>query len=433
MRRLGGVALTLAGVTGTLRVADLIAGPPVVLDASIRWCLLAIALASCLALYLAIRRQWITLRQALILGLAFQVEQALLSAIAFHATGMAEGVQIRGWTPVAVWMTLYPLMIPAPTPHVVIASLLCAAADVLGLFINVLAGAPAPSAPAAVHLFLPTVLACVAAPVISRIVDGLTIEVRRAKEMGSYRLVKRLGQGGMGDVWRAEHKMLARPAALKLIRPELLGDAPDARAAVVRRFCREARDTAALRSVHTVNVYDFGVTDDGAFFYVMELLDGLSLDALVRRYGPIRPARAVHLLRQACHSLGEAHTAGLIHRDVKPANIFVCRQGPDLDFVKVLDFGLLKHTTGPTGAGVTVQGVAMGTPAYISPEVALGVAGIDGRSDIYGLGCVAYWLLTGREVFESESAIGSIVAHIHTPPVRAAQRTTTASLRRSTI
>ena len=184
----------------------------------------------------------------------------------------------------------------------------------------------------------------------ARVVYTLSSEVSRARELGSYRLVYRLGQGGMGEVWRAKHRLLARPAAIKLIRPSLTADGrtgvfEDAR----RRFEREAQAIANLRSPHTVNLFDFGVAADGAFYYVMELLDGLDAETLVRRTGPVPAERAIHLLRQVCHSLSEAESCGLVHRDIKPANIFLCRYGEDYDFVKVLDFGIVKATTAMRG------------------------------------------------------------------------------------
>src|SRR4030095_12219194 len=158
---------------------------------------------------------------------------------------------------------------------------------------------------------------------------------KRAREIGSYELIDKIGQGGMGEVWRARHRLLARLAAIKLIRGELLGSTYRTRAAALRRFEREARDTAALRSVHTIDVYDYGMTEDGDFYYVMELLDGISLERFVQRFGRLPPRGVVLLLRQFCHSLNEAHGRNLIHRDIKPANIFLCRLGPDDDFVKV--------------------------------------------------------------------------------------------------
>ena len=240
-----------------------------------------------------------------------------------------------------------------------------------------------------------------------------------------YRIEAKLGQGGMGEVWRAEHRMLARGAAIKLIRPAALGAGDGSRAhEMVKRFEREAQATAALRSPHTIEVYDYGLAADGAFYYVMELLDGFSLQTLVEQFGPLPPERVVSLLRQACHSLAEAHAAGLVHRDVKPANMFLCRLGLDVDVVKVLDFGLVKLQR-PTGRGteaLTVEGAFTGTPGFMPPEVALGDEPVDGRADIYALGCVAYWLLTGKRVFESGNAMQMVIDHVRTPPVPPSQR-----------
>lgn len=231
----------------------------------------------------------------------------------------------------------------------------------------------------------------------------------------------------MGEVWVAKHTMLARPAAVKLIKPEMLGDDESSRKTAVRRFEREAQATAALKSYHTIDLYDFGVTEDGAFYYVMELLQGLSLDSLVDRFGPVESGRAVYLLRQACHSLGEAHACGMVHRDIKPANIHVSRVGPDFryDFVKVLDFGLVKSRDEQQAGGteLTAEGIATGTPAFMAPEMALGKTTIDGRADIYCLGCVGYWLLTGQRVFERENALATVLAHVQEQPIPPSQRT----------
>jgi len=227
----------------------------------------------------------------------------------------------------------------------------------------------------------------------------------------------------MGEVWVARHRMLARPAAVKLIRPELLGHDQHSRDRVMRRFEREATATAALRSTHTIDVYDFGVTEDGAFFYVMEFLEGLNLDAIVRRFGPVGPGRTIYLMRQVCHSLGEAHARGLIHRDIKPANIFSSRLGPDCDFVKVLDFGLVKETTDEgSRPDATAPGGAAGTPAFMAPEMALGSPDVDGRADIYALGCVAYWLLTGQPVFKGTTPVATILSHVREVPVAPSSR-----------
>jgi serine/threonine-protein kinase len=223
----------------------------------------------------------------------------------------------------------------------------------------------------------------------------------------------------MGEVWRAEHRLLARPAAIKLIRASANGDqGGGVTTDAVRRFEREAQVIASLRSPHTVELFDFGVASDGAFYYVMELLDGLDVDTLVRRTGPLPPERVVHILRQVCHSLSEAESRGLVHRDIKPANIFLCRYGEDYDFVKVLDFGIVKTAPGSrdTALEITIENLIQGTPAFIAPEQALNASAVDGRADIYATGCVAYWLLTGQLVFTADSPIALVMHHAQTPP-----------------
>jgi serine/threonine-protein kinase len=247
----------------------------------------------------------------------------------------------------------------------------------------------------------------------------------------------------MGDVWRAKHRLLARPAAVKLIKPEMLGaENVVARAALIRRFEKEAQATASLDSVHTVELYDFGVSAEGALFYVMELLDGVDVQQLVERFGPLPSARVVHLLMQACDSLADAHDRGLVHRDIKPANLFVCRKGGHCDFLKVLDFGLVKRwrdddageladslhdslhdiAHADTQSQQTALGQVVGTPAFLAPEAALGEHAVDGRADLYALGCVGYWMLTGRAVFEETTAIAMAVAHVTKEPVPPSQR-----------
>jgi serine/threonine protein kinase len=256
-----------------------------------------------------------------------------------------------------------------------------------------------------------------AAVTISHVVTRLSQQVTREREMGSYRLGELLGRGGMGEVYLATHRMLARPAAIKLIRPEVLaaGDAAMAQTAVAR-FRREAEAAARLRSPHTVELYDFGVTEDGTFYLVMELLEGENLERLVRRQGPLEPARAIHILRQVCESLEEAHSYGLVHRDIKPANIHLGRLGLREDFVKVLDFGLVRSFGGPSEESLTgAAGMTPGTPAYMAPEMAHDRT-VDGRADLYSLGCVAYYLLTGRLVFEGDTPLQTILKHLQQPP-----------------
>ena len=238
-----------------------------------------------------------------------------------------------------------------------------------------------------------------------------------------YRLLKKLGAGGMGEVWLAKHQMLARPAALKVIRSEVLDNA-NMRDSAIRRFRREAQITATLTSPNTVRLYDFGVSDTGSFYFAMELLNGLDLESMVKRFGPMLPERVVMLLRQSCRSLGEAHRTGLVHRDIKPANLFACRMGREYDFLKVLDFGVVKRELGGRGTKLTATGGVAGTPAYMAPELILGEAGVDCRADLYALGCVAYWMLTGTLVFESDNALRLMMRHVDempSPPSRVSE------------
>jgi len=224
----------------------------------------------------------------------------------------------------------------------------------------------------------------------------------------------------MGEVWRASHRMLARPAAIKLIRRDAFAGDPAVAKTAVDRFEREAQVIASLQSPHTVALYDFGVTDTGSFYYVMELLNGLDLERLVQRYGPIPAERAVYLLRQVCQSLAEAESYGLVHRDIKPANIFLCQRGLEHDIVKVLDFGIVKKLIAggdePTATTLTLANDIAGTPAYMAPEIAMGSASVDGRADLYALGCVAFWLLTGQDVFEEDTPMAAIIAHVQRQP-----------------
>jgi DNA-binding NtrC family response regulator len=229
--------------------------------------------------------------------------------------------------------------------------------------------------------------------------------------LGHYRLIEMLGMGGMGEVWRARHQLLARPCAVKLIRTDLLGES--SREAVTERFRLEAQTIAHLSSPNTVRLYDFGVSETGSFYFVMELLDGMDLVSLVDSFGPMPAERVVWILRQACRSLGEAHEAGLLHRDIKPHNLFLCRLGLDFDVVKVLDFGLVKSLRGDD-PHLTNEGGLAGTPAYMPPERILGGV-VDERSDLYSLGCVAYWMLTGQAVFRGETT-AMLVAHAQQAP-----------------
>jgi serine/threonine-protein kinase len=252
-----------------------------------------------------------------------------------------------------------------------------------------------------------------ATSVTSHVIYGLQRKVREALQLGQYKLEEQLGSGGMGTVYRARHAMLRRQAAIKLIRADGPVD-PD----TYQRFEREAIVTAKLQSPHTVQLFDFGVSDDGEFYYVMELLQGIDLETAIARFGPMPAARVSHLVRQACASLAEAHGVGLVHRDVKPANLMLCRYGLQYDFVKVLDFGLvgLDDEAQMDATKLTVEGIVKGTPAYLAPELATREHVVDGRADIYALGCVAYWLLTGRPPFDRETVMATVLAHVNDAP-----------------
>jgi hypothetical protein len=255
--------------------------------------------------------------------------------------------------------------------------------------------------------------ASVVATAGSSVIYGLRREVRHARQLGQYTLEEKLGEGGMGVVYRARHALLRRPTAVKLLRPERVGEAS------LRRFEREVQLTAGLSHANTVSVYDFGRTPDGVFYYAMEYLDGLTLDEIVAGDGPQPPARVVHVLRQVLGALAEAHGVGLVHRDVKPGNIILCDRGGVADVAKVLDFGLVKELEGP--ADLSHDAALVGTPHYLAPE-AIRSPAADPRTDLYALGAVAYLLLCGRNVFEGSNLIEICSQHLHSEPLPPSQK-----------
>jgi len=259
-------------------------------------------------------------------------------------------------------------------------------------------------------------------------IRSLRREAFEARKMGQYQLKKLLGRGGMGEVYLAEHRMLKRPCALKLIRP----DVADVRLNL-KRFEREVQSTARLTHWNTVEIYDYGNTEDGIFYYVMEYLPGMNLDEIVQMNGPLPANRAVYLLKQVCEALAEAHSEGLIHRDIKPANIFSAKRGGMYDVAKLLDFGLVRQTALPAGPpgqdnDITREGSITGSPLYMSPEQALGEVP-DERSDIYSLGAVAYYLTTGRPPFNDENPMRVIMSHTHDVPTPPSELNSDISLR----
>jgi hypothetical protein len=393
----------------------------------VRWLASALSIGGGLALAAIVSHPRLPSRLKVRAGLAFEVLGSFgIAAAQYHSVaGAIRYVDLGSWdfglSWVAVWVLLFSVLVPTPPRITLALAALSLSAVPLVYGLGVALGLNTPLAPVQFFfaLVFPYVVVLVMAYSGSCVVYGLGREVRRARELGSYRLAERLGAGGMGEVWRAEHRMLARPAAIKLIRPEVLGATRDDSRNALLRFEREAQATALLQSAHTVELYDFGRADDGTFFYVMELLDGFDLSELVERFGPVPPERAIHLLRQVCASLAEAHEAGLVHRDIKPANIYTCRRGRDVDFVKVLDFGLVKHGGVLPERADQLSGdsvIAGGTPAYMSPEQAVGDEQVDGRSDLYAVGCVAYWLLTGTTVFTGRTPVETMMMHVHTAP-----------------
>ena len=358
-------------------------------------------------------------------GLAYQVLVAAAIAVVENAMPWEAGDIVRGASSITVWLVAFALLVPAPP---VPAALFSVAAAATGPLIHYLVSTPLglPVAPANRLLIYygPCFLAALVAALMNLRILKLEAAAARAREMGSYELDSLLARGGMGEVWRARHRLLKREAAVKLIRREMLQAQTGRDAdALLKRFEQEARATASLRSPHTVALYDFGMTEDGGLYYAMELLDGIDLDSLVKQFGPQPAGRVVHILRQACISLEEAHRRGMVHRDIKPTNLFLCRLGTVYDFCKLLDFGLVKHLVSSAGAGVTREGAAAGTPAFMAPEVATASKELDGRADIYGLGCVAYWLLTGQLVFEEQTQLATALAHVRKQPVPPSQRT----------
>jgi serine/threonine-protein kinase len=401
------------------------------LGSALRWAPSVVSISTALAVAALTRSRRIDVGTLLGLGLAFEVigSYGIAAAQYLDASHYVAGPPWLGLSWIAVWMIGFTVVVPSQPRHALVAALASASS------VPVMAGVAMASGLSPFRLtpvrflfalVVPYLLVVLVAYVGARIVYHLGAELKRAQELGSYRLVERLGQGGMGEVWRAQHRMLARPAAVKVMRPEMLGGSSlERRSELNARFEREAQATAALRSPHTIQLYDFGLTDDGSFYYVMELLDGFDLEALVERFGPIPPERAIHLLTQVCHSLAEAHAEGLIHRDIKPANVYACRYGREVDFVKVLDFGLVKTRGDERTSELNLTGDHHpgGTPAFMAPEQILDHSQVDGRSDIYAVGCLGYWLVTGQLVFTARTAMEMMFHHAQAKPIPPSQRT----------
>ena len=399
-------------------------GPPVV------------SILAGLAVFLLVSSDRPTVTSKLNLGLAFQVlgsfgialseYQGIVSPTLYLGMENLQDAGTFGLSWVSAWVLMFTIVVPSAPRRALLAALLSFSAVPIAFSLYTSLGVNTVSLGPLEFFFalvFPYLLISGQVWISARVVYRLGTEIHKARQLGSYRLTERIGEGGMGEVWRGEHRLLARPAAIKLIRPDALGTADEEqRSVTLKRFEREAQATAALSSPHTVDLYDFGVAEDGTFFAVIELLEGLDLDTLVKRFGPIPAERAIHFLVQACDSLAEAHESGLIHRDIKPANLFACRFGRSTDWIKVLDFGLVKLDEGRSDARLTGESVTAGTPSFMPPEQAVG-GEVDGRSDLYSLGCVAYWLLTGIPVFTGRTPMDTIVQHVRTAPPAPSTRT----------
>lgn len=289
-------------------------------------------------------------------------------------------------------------------------------AAVPALVLSALAEGPGEPPMRVAYAFTWLLIAIVTSTFASRVIYGLRRRVREATRLGRYTLVEKLGSGGMGVVYRAEHAMLRRPTAVKLLDLAEVGERG------LARFEREVQLTAQLTHPNTIAIYDYGRTPDGVFYYAMELVDGLDLEALVRSHGPQPPARVAELLRQACGSLAEAHEAGLVHRDIKPSNLVVSRRVGQGDVLKVLDFGLVKDVRSRDDDGASTTDAIVGTPLYLSPEAISAPDEVGPASDLYALGAVAYWLLTGRPVFEATTIVELCAAHLSERPLAPSAR-----------
>ncbi|MBN1612690.1 MAG: serine/threonine protein kinase [Polyangiaceae bacterium] len=349
------------------------------------------------------------------IGGAYLLVVAALVSLTDHADHYwAGGHRQHGVPWVTALILVFPVLVPMRPLRALVVGLLMAATSPLAMLAHsATLGAPKPDLAGLLDGF-PFLFAFVAA-FSAKVVHQLGREVGRARQLGAYTLETKLGSGGMGEVWVASHRFLARRAAVKLIQPP---DATVDAQTALERFHREAQATARLTCAHTVRLYDYGTSEDGRLFYAMELLDGTDLDALVKLRGPQPPERVVHWLRQICQSLGEAHDAGLVHRDIKPSNLYVCRYGREDDCIKVLDFGLVhcRQSQERTETSLTAGDCIVGTPAYMAPELAAGKSPIDARVDLYSLGCVAYFLLTGKTVFDAPSPIEIMIQHVQKPP-----------------
>jgi len=371
-----------------------------------------------LAMFWASRRWKDRPEFVLKVGLVFQVLSSMQIGMAEGALPFADRL-IHGHSAIAMWIACFTLLAPAPFRLAMPVAIFSALMAPLGIAFHVwFRGNPAPDAGIWLIWSAGPMLMAVIGPWLARWVYEMGKELEAAREMGSYQLIEPVGHGGMGEVWKAKHRFLARDAAVKLI-----GKSFAATAVQKKRFEREAKVIARLECPHTVSIFDFGTTPSGELYFAMELIRGLNLDQLVQRFGPQPASRVKHIWEGVLKSLDEAHRAGLTHRDIKPSNILLARLGLEHDFVKVVDFGLVKARGVEEQTQLTMEQTTVGTPAYMAPELAEGdETKVDGRADLYSMACVTYFLLTGKTVFEAPSTMALILKHIKEPVIKPSER-----------
>ena len=365
------------------------------------------------------RAESLNAHRLLDLGLVLEIFGAVVIGLLENTVPWREDA-VRGSTPVAAWIAIWVVLIPnQPRKSIAAAVISAATVPCTHLAAARILGYPPLTWDHLTSYALSAIFVAAWTPFISTRLYRMQEDLSRTQDLGSYHLEKLIGRGGMGEVWLARHHLLRRDAAVKLVLPSLLERmAGSDRRELQRRFELEAQSIASLRSAHTVSIYDFGLAENGSLYYVMEFLDGIDAEMLVKQHGPQPAGRVVSFLVQACESLEEAHDAGLVHRDVKPKNLFICRVGKRTDFLKLLDFGLVNdpsQTLNTGGAGAT------GTPAFMAPEQVRGDA-VDGRADIYALGCTAYFLLTGETVFNKPNVLAAAPAHVTEHPRQLSSR-----------
>jgi serine/threonine-protein kinase len=369
----------------------------------------------CALLWLASGSVRLPDRGLLVTALVAEVLLCALISIAAPWASFVRTAHLPNHTWVVSVIILFALLVPVRPGHALLVSTLCALTMPAGFAVLDLAGRIETRPGDYLGSGVAGLIGLGIATVASRTVYRAGRQVAAARAVGGYELLEAIGHGGQGEVWKGRHLLLTRAAAVKLILPESLRGSREELDTALARFTHEAQVTSDLRSPHTVQLYDFGATAENSLYYVMELLEGMNLQHFVYQFGAVEPRRVVNWVRQACHALGEAHACGLIHRDIKPSNLFLCRYGRDVDFIKVLDFGLAKPAAQRADTSLTSPGIRLGTPEYMAPEQVYGLP-IGPATDLYALGCVAYWLLTGVTPFEAEAPGELMRLHAQAPP-----------------